>query len=167
MNNVFTYDKKRKLADKISKLKKKEDIMKIFEIIYEYDQNITENQNGLFMIFNNLSDSAYNKIDLYLKSITKKQSNHMSDHASDKKEFISYVKNEFPDQDQFNPKLKYSNKEKNIIKRQRYEKMLTSEKDSEDTISYKKENISDSSDITKDDIKVIEQKKPIRAKQNK
>lgn len=139
MNNTFTYEKKKKLADKISKLKRKEDIVKIFEIIYEQDQNVTENQNGLFMIFNNLNDSTYNKIDLYLKSITKKQSSPVSEtNTSEKKEFVSYVKNEFPDQDHFNPKLKYSNKEKNIIKRQRYEKMITSEKDSDENNVYKK-----------------------------
>ena len=91
------------------------------------------------MIFNNLNDSTYNKIDLYLKSITKKQSSPASEtNTSEKKEFVSYVKNEFPDQDHFNPKLKYSNKEKNIIKRQRYEKMITSEKDSDENNVYKK-----------------------------
>lgn len=137
MNNTFTYEKKKKLADKISKLKKKEDIVKILEIIYEQDHSVTENQNGLFMIFNDLNDATYHKIDLYLKSITKKHSSPASETTSEKKEFISYVKNEFPDQDNFNPKLRYSNKEKNIIKRQRYEKMITSEKDSDENIVYK------------------------------
>ena len=155
MNNTFTYEKKKKLAEKISKLKKKDDIVKIFEIIYEQDQSVTENQNGLFMIFNNLNDATYHKIDLYMKSITKKQSSPASENTSDKKEFISYVQNEFPDQDHFNPKLKYSNKEKNIIKRQRYEKMITSEKDSDENIVYKKfdgATLSDSvSDVNKNE----------------
>lgn len=138
MNNTFTFEKKKKLADKISNLKRKEDIIKIFEIIYEHDKNITETQNGLFMIFNDLSDAVYHKIDLYLKSITKKQSSPISENLSEKKEFVSYVKNEFPDQEQFNPKLKYNNREKNIIKRQRYEKMITTEKDTNEGVVYKK-----------------------------
>lgn len=156
MNNTFTYEKKKKLAEKISKLKRKEDVVKIFEIIYEQDQSVTENQNGLFMIFNNLNDATYHKIDLYLKSITKKQSSPVSENISEKKEFVSYVQNEFPDQDQFNPKLKYSNKEKNIIKRQRYEKMITSDKYSDENIVYTKFDGATLSDSTSDVNKIEE-----------
>lgn len=137
MNNTFTFEKKKKLADKISKLKKKEDLIKVLEIIYEYDQNITETQNGSLVMFNNLSDAAYHKLDLYLKSITKKNTSPTSDTTSEKKEYVSPIKSDFPEQEQFNPKLRYNNKEKNIIKRHRYEKMLSSEKESDDNIVYK------------------------------
>jgi len=127
-DNSFTYEKKKKLADKISKLKKKEDLVKIFEIIYEDNKNYTETQSGLLMLFNSLSDTTYHKLDLYLRSITKKKTDTATSENLSEQEYKSYVKNEFPDQEHFNPKLKYSNREKNIIKRQRYDKLIESEK---------------------------------------
>lgn len=136
-DNTFTYEKKKKLADKISKLKKKEDMVKIFEIIYEDNKNYTETQSGLFMIFNSLSDTTYHKLDLYLRSITKKKSGVTTSENLSEQEYKSYVKNEFPEQEHFNPKLKYSNREKNIIKRQRYDKLIESEKQ-DNNILYQK-----------------------------
>ena len=64
--NVYSYDKKKRLAKKISTLKRKKDMVKILEIISEDNTNITENQNGLFMFFHKLNDATYHKIDLYL-----------------------------------------------------------------------------------------------------
>ena len=95
---VYPYDKKKRLAKKISTLKKKEDMVKILEIIYEDNKNITENQNGLFMFFHKLNDSTYHKIDLYLRMNTKKKTsdeNKSLDESSSS--FISYAKNEFSD----------------------------------------------------------------------
>ena len=141
METPYPSHKKKRLAERISKLKKKEDMIKIFEIIYQDNKNITENQNGLFMFFHTLNDSTYHKIDLYLRSTVKKKSIvDSTDGNSDKQdiEYSSYTKNEFPDQDNFNPKLKYSNKEKNLIKRQRYDNHLSSEHNSENFIIYQK-----------------------------
>lgn len=125
MEEVYSYEKKKKLADRISKLKRKQDMVNILEIIYQDNKDITENQNGLFMFFHNLDNSTYYKIENYLKTLVKKKS---EDTTSDK-EYTSYEKSEFPDQETLSPKLKYSNKEKNIIKRQRYEDKLNSESD--------------------------------------
>ena len=136
VDNTFTYEKKKRLADKISKIKKKEDLVKIFEIIHNDNKNYTETQNGLFMLFNSLSDATYHKIDLYIRSITKKKTANTSENLSEQ-EYKSYVKNDFPEQKHFNPKLKYSNREKNIIKRQRYDKLIESEKNDTNIIYQK------------------------------
>ena len=42
--STYSYEKKKRLAKKISSLKRKQDMVKILEIIYEDNQNITENQ---------------------------------------------------------------------------------------------------------------------------
>jgi hypothetical protein len=147
--NVYSYDKKKRLAKKISTLKRKKDMVKILEIISEDDTNITENQNGLFMFFHKLNDSTYHKIDLYLRSTTKKKTSE----NSDKNNFVSYAKNEFSDTkgkgktiSENNPKLKYSNREKNIIKRQRYSERLLSESNTESNVMYTKFDVNILSD---------------------
>ena len=104
----YSYEKKKRMAETISKLKKN-DMREILKIIYEDNKNITENQNGLFMLFNKLDNGTYCKIDNYLKSIKKKKYNTQS--TSENK---TYDENSSIEYDQLDPKLKYSNKEKNI-----------------------------------------------------
>ena len=90
-----------------------------------------ENVNGLFLFFHTLEDPTYHEIDAFLKSLAKKKSADdsatISDTKSDTKEYTSYTKSDFPDQESLNSKLKYSNKEKNIIKRQRYDDYINNE----------------------------------------
>jgi len=151
MEATYSYEKKKRLAERISKVKRKEDMVKIFEIIYQDNKNITENQNGLFMFFHKLNDSTYHKIDLFLRSTTKKKTSDENNTTSDCKSesakgYTSYVKNDFPDQESLNPKLKYSNREKNLIKRQRYDDHLNSEHNSENGVVYKRFDINVASD---------------------
>jgi hypothetical protein len=143
----YSYEKKKRMAETISKLKKN-DMREILKIIYEDNKNITENQNGLFMLFNKLDNGTYCKIDNYLKSIKKKKYNTQS--TSENK---TYDENSSIEYDQLDPKLKYSNKEKNIIKRQRYDSQLNSENNSDSRIIYKKFDVnilSDSDNISLD-----------------
>lgn len=140
----YSYEKKKRLADKISKIKKKEDMVKVLEIIYEDNKNITENQNGLFMLFHNLDDATYIKLEAYLKTLSKRKNINSvtSESISEKKEFKSYVQDDLI-QDGIN--MKYSNKERNLIKRSRYDSIKNSENTS-DTVVYKKFDVNIVSD---------------------
>lgn len=133
---IYTFDKKQKLADQISKLKHKKEFVKIYDIICEDNKNFTENQNGIFMFFHKLNNQTYHKIDQFLKN---KKNNSPKQY---KKEYVPYVSDEFPDQEKLNSKLKYSNKEKNLIKRQRYDESVNSENYSEGII-YQKFTLND------------------------
>lgn len=108
----------------------------ILEIIYEHNKNITENQNGLFLLFDKLDDNTYMKIENYLKSTTNKD----TADSQEKKEYKSYYSDDFSDNN-LNPKLKYSNKEKNIIKRNRYDNFIASENANSNTVVYTKFDI--------------------------
>jgi len=159
----YTHDKKKKLAERISKLKKKEDKIAVAQIIYQHNKDMMENENGLFMFFHKYDDITYHKIEQYLKSLNKKKSSDDANTLSDKsdtKEYVSYSKSDFPDQDGLNSKLKYSNKEKNIIKRQRYDDLIN---DGNDDSIYQKFSVNiDSDDSVKSQPKPIKQpiKKP-------
>lgn len=123
--STYPHSKKKKLADVISKIKKKEDLSVIAKIIKKDGVNITSNQNGLFLVFNNLSDEAYVEIENYIKLIKKSSKSETSDTSSDIiKKHIPYYNDDIIE----NQEIKYTNKERNIIKRQRYEQMMSDNK---------------------------------------
>lgn len=155
---LYSHEKKVKLANRISKIKKKSDLVKIFEIIYEDNQSLTENKNGIFMYFNKLNNETYYKLDAYLKCINKKEnfytesvsspcyqeisedgnkesiqlSQHSYDELSENSsttDYKPYTKDEFPSQKGISPKFKYSNREKNLLKRKRYDTTINSKTD--------------------------------------
>lgn len=140
MDKQYSHDKKQKLADRITTIHKKEYMIKIYEIIKEDNIQISENNNGLFMFFHKLSDQTYYKIEQYLKQISKK-----GEECPDKiNEYVPYACDDFPEQIHLTPKLKYSNKEKNIIKRQRYDAYINNNDG-----AYQKFNVNTLSDSTK------------------
>jgi hypothetical protein len=50
----YTNNMKDKLAKKISNIRNPKILAKIFDIVYEENQDITFNNNGVFIIFNKL-----------------------------------------------------------------------------------------------------------------
>ena len=112
----YPYEKKKLLADRIGEVRKKEHMKKIFAIIRKENPQITENNNGIFLFFHNYNTSTYVEIEQYLDSI-KKDSN-----SSERLEYTPYATDEFSKQNNISPKLKYSNKEKILIKKHRYDK---------------------------------------------
>lgn len=130
MNKEYTYEMKKKLAARISKLDKvkdKQHLIKIYEIISGENPTITEKKNEVLMFFHKLNNETYNKLDNYIKQIRKKLKNDSSNTSTEKKEYKPYAHDDFPDQEKLSPKLKYSNREKNIIKRQRYDETINSD----------------------------------------
>lgn len=129
----FSHDKKKKLADRISKIKKKSDLEKIFEIVYEENKQVTENNNGIFMYFHNLSNETYMKLEAFLDKNSKKKDNKMSEEHDtlSEKEFVSYVQEDGFNNDQ---KMKLSNKEKIIVKRILYDDTLAKSNNLDDDI---------------------------------
>ena len=70
-NSLSSNDKKLEIVKKINKIKKKEYLINIFKIITRDNNEYTENNNGIFIFFHNLSDDVYDKIDTYINYIYK------------------------------------------------------------------------------------------------
>lgn len=120
-NNNYDFDDLEKLVNKISKIRKKIYLEKIRDIIIECNPNIkiTENTNGLFFHFHNLTTETYDNISLLLKKIDKKKKSYDNDFVSTECPYrSSSIDNTF------DTKIKYSNREKNIIKRKIYDQAL-------------------------------------------
>ena len=65
----YNYEFKINLKNKIEKIKKKSNLVKIFMIINDEDAGYVENNNGIFMYIHDLKDITYNKLDKYINSI--------------------------------------------------------------------------------------------------
>lgn len=134
MSNIYTHKMKQRLADRISKVKNKNDMINIVKIIHEDNKNISENQNGIFMLFDSLNNDTYIQLNEYLNNISTTQKKK----KPNKIEYKSYSSNNCSNEDsinykindQFDSKLKYSNTEKSIIKRNMYNQKYESEENS-------------------------------------
>jgi hypothetical protein len=131
-NKTFNYDELEKLARKISKIRNQKNLEKIRDIIINNnpDLKITENSNGVFMCFNNLTNNTYLLLDNFIKNITAVSSNSSFENINST---ISETFNNnitFDDNSALsNSKvvsnsIKLSNKEKNILKRKMYANQL-------------------------------------------
>ncbi len=182
MNKPYSHDKKVKLANRISKVKKKSDLLKIFEIIYEDNQSLTNNKNGIFMYFHKLNNETYYKLDAYLKQINRNDNfytesvtspresegpmsekyisesqdnlsensdSHTSSSHNKSVEYKPYTQDEFPSQKGISPKFKYSNKEKNLIKRKRYDKNINTTEENVVYCEFDINNVTESDQPTK------------------
>lgn len=146
MSNTFSFEELEKMADKISKIRKKKYLEEIRDIIIENNPNIkiTENANGLFFHFHNLTNETYQKINIFLKKTSKlKKNSENSDQLSS--EYIPYSNEEFPFST--DSKLKYSNKEKNLIKRKIYDNEINGEEEGENLNDLKNNIVNENSNI--------------------
>jgi len=87
----YDYDKKMDIVKKISKIKKKEYLIHIFKIITQDNKDYTENNNGIFIFFHNLSDETYDKIETYINYIYKL---HKCNANNSDSQFINSITND-------------------------------------------------------------------------
>lgn len=106
----YDYEVLKKLAKKINKIKEKSQLISIMKIIKTLNPNvlITENENGMFIKFNSLTQETYQKIDNYLY----KNCSEIITETETLSEYVPYSSEDF---DSYRCKL--SNKEKMLIKR--------------------------------------------------
>lgn len=129
MESEYTLKEKKNLAKKIGKITSKKDLCNIYKIIKENNTFESKEVNKhLFMYFHNFSNDTYREIDKYINTYKKKKkrekkSNRTSDLVSTD-EYIPYSIDDIASQKDLSPKLKYSNKEKSIIKRRIYNNKL-------------------------------------------
>ena len=127
MDNIYTFDKKKKLMERINKLTSRSNFEQVKKIIVENNQELEsmQNQNGLFLQFNNLKNETYIELTSYLDKMEKANLKRMKDEIMETSEAIS-------DEDTFNggseknmsKKLRLTNTESHIINRVKYEKEL-------------------------------------------
>lgn len=114
----YDYDSIKNLSRRIHKISDKKILKAIIIIIKTMNPevSITENDNGMFIKFNSLTQQTYAKLDNYIhKNVTKKLSDESENPTTT--EYITYSPDET---DASTAKYKLSNKEKTLIKKQNY-----------------------------------------------
>jgi hypothetical protein len=87
MNTAFDYIAKKQIIERINQLSRKSDFINVFNIIKKYNKNLnfSENENGIYIMFHNLSNETYSNLNKYL-----------NDHLlpnQDYSKFIEHVEN--------------------------------------------------------------------------
>lgn len=117
------YDIIKKLAKRINRIKEKKHLIAIINIIKTINPSvsITENDNGMFIKFNTLIPATYIKLDNYIhKNLPKKISDESETITTS--EYIPYS----PDETITSyDKYKLSNREKTLIKKQKYSQLIS------------------------------------------
>ena len=120
----YSYRQKKALSDKINRIKNKTILTNVFKIIYSESTQCTENNNGIFVRFNNLSNKTYYMIDSYLKEVYTKKVSITTETDSETDPYKKRLSDTNYDEN-LESKLRYSNKEKSLIKRQLYESLTS------------------------------------------
>ena len=131
MSAKYSHTKKKKLAEKLEKLTNKKDLKIVKQIININNPNmdVLKKSSCVLMYFHNLTDKTYVELDDYItKKLLKecaKKVQHMNELESAMSDDLHDVSsaNSGNEQEKKN-KYKYSNKEKNLIRRKKYEKAL-------------------------------------------
>jgi hypothetical protein len=126
MKKNYDHNKKMELVKKINKIKKKEYLLNIFKIILLHSKDYTENNNGVFIFFHNLTDEAYDKIESYVNKIYKMHKKSSSSNIFNiyNSELSDSQQNILSDTIEIDNDKNLSNKEKLIMRRKKYEKYL-------------------------------------------
>jgi hypothetical protein len=155
----YPIEKKKRLAKEISNMRNKTHLKKIKEIIFEENPEIAVNKDnrGMLMFFQNLSYRTYIRLDKFLKKIEKEKLERQTLSITENSEQLlmssdADVNADTVDYSKTRTRLRYSNKEKNLIKRQQYEKninekldnSLSSDKDKQSTPTPNSNSNSDS-----------------------
>jgi len=129
----FSFERKKKMAGKISTMTNKEHLRKIRDIIFSENQNVStrKNNDGYLMYFQNYTNDTYYKIEKYLNKIDneklEKQTRAFTETSDRDRDRDQALSSEDPNIDYTlsRSRLRYSNMEKRLMKRIDYEKKIT------------------------------------------
>jgi len=127
--NSFDHSKKMELVKKINKIKKKEYLIDIFKIITTETKDYTENNNGVFLLFHNLSDETYEKVENFVNIIYKMHKISNINTSIFNSEISETINNLSDSSENSTIDKNLSNKEKVIMRRKKYEQYLNHNQD--------------------------------------
>jgi hypothetical protein len=144
MSEEFTFDKKKKLVDRIGKLTNKSDLAIVKELILKNNSELQfmKNSNGYFTKFDKLSNKTYNDILSFLNKNDKKKmkviqqemldTNELLECSDTNTNFVTDVSDK-----NLKKKLRLTNTENHVLNRAKYEHELRkNENNSDDDITY-------------------------------
>ena len=129
LNDEYSFDKKKKMASKISDMRDKNVLRKIRDIIFTENPqlNAKKSSNGYLMYFQNYTNETYNKLEKLLNKIEndnlEKQTRTITE-SSEQLKLSSDADDKNIDYISTRSRLRYSNRERRLIQRKQYESIL-------------------------------------------
>lgn len=120
----FSFDEKKKLAEKISKLTSKNDLNKVKQIIEDNNPDLVfaKNKSGYLTKFQSLTPETYVKLTKHINSVEKRQMKELESEVL-KSEIVS-EELKIISSEKLNKKLRLTNTESHILNRAKYENEL-------------------------------------------
>jgi hypothetical protein len=134
---IYSFESKKKLKERIEKLTEKENIEKIKQLIFKNNKNLsfTQNSSGILLFFHNLTDDTYNKIDFFLKKLDNKKVKQITSTYTEEDDTFT------PDiTESYTNNIRLSSLEKNIIKKKDYYEKLKEENNVDIDVIYKSDD---------------------------
>ena len=142
LNDEYSFDKKKKMASKISDMRDKNVLRKIRDIIFieNPEINAKKSSNGYLMYFQNYTNETYYKIEKLLnkiendnlekqtKTITESSEQLLLSSENDEKN-VDYISSR--------SRLRYSNRERRLIARKQYENIINEQTENNHNIFEK------------------------------
>lgn len=125
--NNYKFDDIQNLYFKIQKIKKKTVLENIRDIVVNNNKNlsITESNNGIFFLFNRLTQDTYSKLEKFLDKYYQSEiEKNTSSINNDNNNFSELIKDSDKNLSYENSRLKFSNTEKSLIKKRLYDRAL-------------------------------------------
>lgn len=123
----YSFEKKKRLASKISDMRDKPTLRMIRDIILAENPEIAvkKSSNGYLMYFQSYTPDTYKKIEKLLNKLEKERLEQQARTITETSEHIM-MSSEDPNTDYTlsRTRLRYSNREKRLIKRQQYEEIV-------------------------------------------
>jgi hypothetical protein len=121
---IFDFISKKNLANRISRIKQKEVLVKIMKLIKKENPYYTENDNGIYVCFQNLSNQTYNDINDIVTEFEKNEQTKQQYLQSMSFSFVPLSVSEMDVDSQLEKNYKLNNKQKSIIKKQMSEDFI-------------------------------------------
>jgi hypothetical protein len=160
LNDEYSFDKKKKMASKISDMRDKNVLRKIRDIIFTENPhlNAKKSNNGYLMYFQNYTNETYYKIEKLLnkvendnlekqtKTITESTEQLLLSSENDDKN-VDYISTR--------SRLRYSNRERRLIARKQYENIINEQNENKQHNIFEKTLIPTSQEPEKSNNKKI------------
>lgn len=155
----FSFEKKKKMAAKISTMTNKEQLRKIRDIIFSENQNVSarKNNEGYLMYFQNYTNETYYKIEKYMNKLEKEKIEKQTRALTETSDQMLSSEDPNTDYTLSRSRLRYSNTERRLMKRRDYEKKISEnvkKQEDQDLVDQKNEESSESekTDVNNTDV---------------
>lgn len=145
----YSFERKKRLASKIGEIRDKVVLKQIKNIIFVENPDVVAKKSagGYLMFFQNYTNSTYVQIDKLLSKIETDRIDRQTKSIARASENLLSSEEQTNDYENSRSRLRYSNKEKRLIKRQQYETLIIKQ-NTENLTEFSTENstITDSED---------------------